>query len=40
GDKNTAAAHSEPKIDTPRIFFSVLPGDENEIRELCDRWDL
>jgi hypothetical protein len=38
GDKESAAIHSEPKIDSERLFFSVLPGNENEISELKDRW--
>ncbi len=38
GDMNNACVHSEPKIDGERIFFSVLPGNENEINELKARW--
>lgn len=29
----TGAVHSEPVIDSPRLFFSVLPGTEKEIKE-------
>ena len=29
--------HSEPKIDTPIIFISILPGSESEILELQKR---
>lgn len=32
------AVHSEPKIHENRLFFSVLPGDESEIKELYTRW--
>ena len=28
------ALHSEPKMDTPRIFISILPGSEIDINEL------
>lgn len=38
GDRESAAAHSEPKMDSERLFFSVLPGNENEISELKTRW--
>ena len=31
--------HSEPKIDTPRIFISILPGSKSEILELQKRWN-
>jgi hypothetical protein len=39
GDKNSAAVHSEPKMDGERLFLSVLPGNENEISELKARWN-
>jgi len=38
GDQNSAAIHSEPKIDGERLFFSVLPGNESEIKELYEKW--
>lgn len=38
GDNESAAIHSEPKIDGERLFFSVLPGDDTEIDELYRRW--
>lgn len=38
GDRNRAAAHSEPKIDGERLFISVLPGNDDEINELYARW--
>ena len=36
-DRNTPAVHSEPKIDGPRLFFSVLPGTEEEIAQYKNR---
>lgn len=39
GDNDQAAAHSEPKIDSERLFFSILPGNEDEINELYARWN-
>ncbi len=33
-----AAIHSEPKLDEPRIFLSILPGHPTEIQELKTRW--
>jgi hypothetical protein len=38
GDEDNGAAHSEPKMDGERLFFSVLPGNENEIEELRVCW--
>jgi hypothetical protein len=38
GNKEYGAVHSEPKFDKPRLFFSILPGDEAEIKELYDNW--
>jgi hypothetical protein len=37
GDRDSAAAHSEPKMDCERLFFSVLPGHASEIDELTIR---
>ena len=34
GDDNAAAIHSEPSIKEARLFFSVVPGNEQEIHEL------
>lgn len=39
GNQKSAALHSEPCIQTPRIFISVLPGDDSEIEELNCRWN-
>ena len=36
GDEN-AAIHSEPLIDNPRLFVSVLPGSKEEINEWRER---
>ncbi len=33
-DQNFSALHSEPKFDSPRLFISILPGHECEIKEL------
>lgn len=37
GDDAIGAVHSEPKIDGIRLFFSVLPGNEDEIEEFHQR---
>lgn len=36
GHQAFSALHSEPKFDTPRLFISILPGREGEIKELAD----
>jgi hypothetical protein len=33
-----AAVHSEPPTHEDRIFISVLPGTEAQVRELAQRW--
>jgi hypothetical protein len=33
-----AAAHSEPPMDSNRLFFSILVGNKSEIEELYLRW--
>lgn len=35
---HTSAIHSEPKIDSDRIFISILPGTKKEIMDLKDRF--
>ena len=35
GNRNNSAVHSEPLMDTDRIFVSVLPGTEEQIRQLA-----
>jgi hypothetical protein len=34
GDHRFAALHSEPKINSKRLFISIVPGQECEILEL------
>lgn len=36
---DSAIIHSEPAITAPRIFISVLPGTEAQIKELAERWN-
>jgi len=38
GSKNNAAIHSEPNMCCDRIFYSVVSGNKEEIKELADRW--
>jgi len=38
GDQEAAAVHSEPSMHEPRLFLSVLPGNQDEIQELYTRW--
>ena len=38
GNSEKGAVHSEPSIDSNRLFFSVLMGDKSEIEELYSRW--
>ncbi len=38
GDKTIGAIHSEPAIDEPRIFISIVPGSHDQIQELYNRW--
>jgi hypothetical protein len=37
GDRE-AKIHSEPKIDEPRIFMSVVAGSNEQVEELEERW--
>jgi hypothetical protein len=34
GDKKTAAVHSEPAYNEPRIFISILTGTKKEVKDL------
>ena len=34
-----AKIHSEPKIDKPRIFMSVVVGSNDQVSELKERWE-
>ena len=36
--RDNAAVHSEPKMDTPRIFISILPSSKEHIEALKERW--
>ncbi|AYV84652.1 MAG: hypothetical protein Hyperionvirus32_19 [Hyperionvirus sp.] len=38
GNPTDAAIHSEPSIDAPRIFLSVLPGDSADVSGLQKRF--
>lgn len=33
------AIHSEPNINTKRLFFSVVAGSSNNIKQLAERWN-
>jgi hypothetical protein len=35
GNNKQAAVHSEPKFEHTRFFFSIVPGDEIEIKDLA-----
>jgi len=37
---NEGAIHSEPKMDSPRLFISILPGSKKDIYELNERKQL
>jgi hypothetical protein len=32
--------HSEPNMDQPRFFISILPGNESELNGLIKRWKI
>jgi hypothetical protein len=34
------AVHSEPKCDSDRVFVNVVPGTEEELRELMQAWGM
>lgn len=38
GDCDRAAIHSEPAMQSERLFLSILPGSRAQIRELQERW--
>lgn len=38
GGGDAAVLHSEPPMHGQRVFISVLPGTEAQIRQLCKRW--
>jgi len=37
GDENLATIHSEPAIKSKRIFFSIVPGTKEDIKDLQKR---
>jgi hypothetical protein len=39
GDEE-GAVHSEPRCDTDRIIVNVIPGTEQELRMLMERWSM
>ncbi|KAF2021274.1 hypothetical protein BU24DRAFT_416933 [Aaosphaeria arxii CBS 175.79] len=39
GDEE-GAVHSEPKCDVDRVFINVVPGSEEELKALMERWGL
>ena len=38
GDARYSALHSEPKMEAPRLFLAIVPGQECEIEELSRRF--
>ncbi len=40
GNSRFSALHSEPKIDSQRLFLSILPCHECEMKELKRRWNV
>lgn len=38
GDNKRGAMHSEPPHDKKRLFLSVLPGTEDEVKDHASRW--
>jgi len=38
GSEKFGAIHSEPIINEPRIFMSIVPGNHDQITELYDKW--
>lgn len=38
GNENRSAVHSEPNMRGKRFFYSVVGGNENQIRSLAERW--
>lgn len=39
GLEDHSAVHSEPPHDTNRLFYSVVSGTKDEIKELASRWN-
>ncbi len=38
-NKMTGTIHSEPKMDEPRMFISIMPSSKENIEELDERWN-
>lgn len=38
--REQATVHSEPPINTLRLFFSIVAGNKDEIKELTSRWNV
>lgn len=38
GNSDNAAIHSEPPINSERLFVSILPGSKKQIQELYNKW--
>lgn len=38
GSEKFGAIHSEPVINEPRIFMSIVPGNHDQITELYNKW--
>ena len=34
------AVHSEPRCDTDRVFINVIPGTEEDLRNLMAKWGI
>lgn len=39
GNQFKSTIHSEPQIDTKRLFFSIVAGNIEEIRDMSERWN-
>ncbi|WP_154017918.1 hypothetical protein [Candidatus Protochlamydia phocaeensis] len=37
-NKDISAVHAEPKMDAPRLCFSIFPGTASDIEDLYRRW--
>jgi hypothetical protein len=39
GLQNKSAIHSEPKMNANRLFYSIVSGNKNEIKDLATKWN-
>jgi hypothetical protein len=39
GLKNRSGIHSEPKMNENRLFYSIVSGNKEEIKDLATRWN-